>query len=98
MSYLSLDVEGTVPSVGSSLGEKNETVVAQGVRNDLKKGSLKKSNSRKRGTEGSIKGVQKSGGGKADKGVREPRWKSKDRHRCAHGTCYKVFSNASELR
>jgi len=79
--------------------DEEEEVVAQGMRSDLKKGGLKKSNSRKstkRGAKGSIKRVQKSGEGKADKGVRGK--KSKDRHMCPHGPCSQVFSNASELR
>jgi len=59
----------------------------------------KKSNWRKgkkRGIKGSIRGVQNSGGGKADKSVRGR--KPKGRHMCAHSLCSKVFSNASEIR
>ena len=83
-------------AIGHSSDEDN---IVQSVRDDSKKGGLKKSISRKdkkRGTKGSIKGVQKSSDGKADKGARGR--KVKDRHVCVHSPCTKVFTNASELR
>lgn len=96
-SYLSSDAEDAVPQNYSD--EENEAAVAQRVRNNLKKGSLKKSNLRKGkkcSAKGSIKGVQKSSEVKADKSVRAK--KSKDRHVCEHSPCTQICNNASELR
>ncbi|RPB19368.1 hypothetical protein L211DRAFT_842726 [Terfezia boudieri ATCC MYA-4762] len=92
------DYEDAVPGIGNSSGEESEAVGAQSVRNDLKSG-LKKDNpkrGKKRGARSSIKGVEKSGEGKADKGVRGR--KCKDRFMCDYPQCSQVSSNASELR
>jgi len=91
--------EGSVLATGNTSDVDNEAVVALNAGGDLKKDDLKRHSSRKgkkRGAKGSIKGVQKSGEGKADKSVRGR--KPKDRHMCGYSSCTKIFSNASELR